>query len=47
MAGVTSSQSPFEQYHLMSKPEKRDTSMREYDLYINPKKLSIGTHAIR
>ena len=28
----------------MSKPEQRDTSMQEYDLYINPKKPSIGLY---
>jgi hypothetical protein len=28
----------------MSKPKKGDTSMREYDLYINPKKPSIGLY---
>jgi hypothetical protein len=28
----------------MSQPEKGDASMQEYDLYINPKKPSIGLY---
>ena len=28
----------------MPKPEKRETSMREYDLYINPKNPSVGLY---
>jgi hypothetical protein len=44
MPRVISSQSSFRQSRVTSKPEKRNNSMQEYDLYINPKKPSIGLY---